>query len=390
MIADAPLIAAAALLAVPLAGYCAEVLGGLLPPARQTPQAGELTIAVLMPAHNEAKVIAATVAATRAAMRPQDRLLVVADNCSDDTAAQARAAGAETVERHDPGNRGKGFALAHGMAGLAAAPPDCVVILDADCEPEPGAIERIARVALQRGRAVQACYLFRPDLAAGPVTRISNFAFMLKNRVRQRGMMRLGGTCVLTGSGMAFPWAQIAAADLANGEIVEDLVLGLRLAMAGLAPVYDDGAVVFSEGAPSDEETVKQRRRWEHGFVGTALRFVPQLLRSRGSPGTRARLWTAWHLVVPPFMLLLALALLLAGLSGLAAVVGLASPGVALGVGALAGFPLVATALAWLLAGRAYLGLGDVLRLPGYLLAKVGIWRGFVTAREKDWAKTGR
>ena len=390
MIGDPVLVTLAAVLAVPLTGYCAEVFTGTLPARRWQPAPGPVTLAVLMPAHNEAKVIAAAVAATRAALRPEDRLLVVADNCSDDTAAQARAAGAEVVERFDPGNRGKGFALAHGVARLAEAPPDCVVILDADCAPTPGALERIARIATARGRAVQACYLFRPDPLAGPVTRISNFAFMLKNRVRQRGMMRLGGTCVLTGSGMAFPWPQIAAADLANGEIVEDLVLGLRLAMDGLPPVYDDRAVVFSEGAPSDEETIKQRRRWEHGFVATALRFVPSLLQPRARAGARARLWTAWHLTVPPFMLLLALALMLAGLAGLAAVSGLASHGLALGVAALAIAPVAATLLAWLIAGRAYLGLGDLLRLPGYLLAKLGIWRGFVTAREKSWAKTER
>lgn len=390
MIADAALTAAAAVLALPLTGFSAEVLAGVFPARRIDLRAGDLTIAVLMPAHNETKVIAAAVTATRAAMRAADRLLVVADNCTDDTAAQARAAGAEVVERHDPALRGKGFALAHGMATLAASPPDCVVILDADCDPSPGAIERLARITMARGRAIQACYLFRPDPAAGPVTRISNFAFMLKNRVRQRGMMRLGGTCVLTGSGMAFPWAQIAAADLANGEIVEDLVLGLRLAMAGTPPLYDDRAVVFSEGAPSDAETVKQRRRWEHGFVATALRFVPALLRPRACPGTRARLWTAWHLTVPPFMLLLAMAVVLAGLAGLATLTGLASAGLALGVIALAVVPVLATALAWLVAGRDYLGLRDLFRLPGYLLAKVGIWRGFVTAREKSWAKTGR
>lgn len=390
MILDGLLITAAAVLAPPLAGFCGEVLCGVLPQRRQEPAARDLTIAVLMPAHNEAKVIAATVSAARAVMRAGDRLLVVADNCSDDTAARARSAGAEVVERQDPDNRGKGFALAHGVATLAATPPDCVVILDADCEPQLGAIERIARIALARGRAVQACYLFRPDRAAGPVTRISNFAFMLKNRVRQRGMMRLAGTCVLTGSGMAFPWPQIAAADLANGEIVEDLVMGLRLGLAGLPPVYDDQAVVFSEGAPSDEETVKQRRRWEHGFMGTALRYVPVLLRRNGRPGTRARLWTALHLTVPPFMLLLALALLLAGLAGVAAIAGLASARLALGVAGLAILPVAATGLAWLVAGRDYLGVRDLLRLPGYLLAKVGIWRGFVTAREKSWSKTGR
>ena len=71
-------------------------------------------LAVLVPAHDEEEGIAATLAAVLAQLGPHDRLLVVADNCSDATAAVARAAGAEVVERSSD-LRGKGYALAHGI-----------------------------------------------------------------------------------------------------------------------------------------------------------------------------------------------------------------------------------------------------------------------------------
>src|SRR3546814_10508632 len=66
---------------------------------------------LLVAAHNEAAGIAATVEAL-SAVAPGAQILVDADNCDDATAAEARKAGADVVERHDPDRRGKGFALA--------------------------------------------------------------------------------------------------------------------------------------------------------------------------------------------------------------------------------------------------------------------------------------
>ncbi len=49
------------------------------------------------------------------ALKKQDRLVVVADNCSDATAEIARAMGATVIERHDETNKGKGYALDYGF-----------------------------------------------------------------------------------------------------------------------------------------------------------------------------------------------------------------------------------------------------------------------------------
>ena len=87
-----------------------------------------------------------------------DRLLVVADNCSDDTAALARTAGAEVVERSNAQQRGKGYALDFGVRHLASAAPDVMIIVDADCQVGEGSIERLANCCIDSGRPTQALY----------------------------------------------------------------------------------------------------------------------------------------------------------------------------------------------------------------------------------------
>src|SRR5689334_7809846 len=102
-------------------------------------------IAVLVPAHDEELGIEPVLAAVRAGLTAQDRVLVVADNCTDNTAAVGRAAGAEVVERFDTRLVGKGYALDFGIRHLAARAPDVVIVIDADCLIEADALDRLAR-----------------------------------------------------------------------------------------------------------------------------------------------------------------------------------------------------------------------------------------------------
>jgi cellulose synthase/poly-beta-1,6-N-acetylglucosamine synthase-like glycosyltransferase len=92
--------AAALLILLPVLVLFVQVLLGCLP-ARPLPMATgkRARVAVLVPAHDEASVIRATLASITPQLAAGDRLLVVADNCSDDTATLARQAGAQVVER---------------------------------------------------------------------------------------------------------------------------------------------------------------------------------------------------------------------------------------------------------------------------------------------------
>jgi cellulose synthase/poly-beta-1,6-N-acetylglucosamine synthase-like glycosyltransferase len=108
------LAALCALAALPVGVLLAQVLlayGGSRAHAVAAPRRPGADVAVLIPAHNESAGIEATLRCLQAQLRAGDRVLVVADNCDDDTAAVARDAGAEVIERIDAIHRGKGFAL---------------------------------------------------------------------------------------------------------------------------------------------------------------------------------------------------------------------------------------------------------------------------------------
>ncbi|MGB8698465.1 MAG: glycosyltransferase family 2 protein, partial [Thermosynechococcaceae cyanobacterium] len=124
-----------------------EVVAALQPRKRSGPiawVAPRPPLAVLIPARNEEADIGATVKSILPQLNPGDRLLVVADHCSDHTAAVAQDAGATVLEHNDPIRRGKGYALEVGLKALATTPPAIVIFIDADCEIEAGSLDALA------------------------------------------------------------------------------------------------------------------------------------------------------------------------------------------------------------------------------------------------------
>jgi hypothetical protein len=150
-------------------GGAGEVLprggsGGEAPARAVVPEhAEQLRMVVLVPAHDEQAGIGATLDSLRACAYPPSalRVVVIADNCTDGTAACARAAGAQVWERAQPERRGKGFALAWALDRLDAEGDtfDALVVLDADCLASPNMLAEIDR-RLRRGtRALQVNYV---------------------------------------------------------------------------------------------------------------------------------------------------------------------------------------------------------------------------------------
>ena len=345
--------------------------------------------AVLMPAHDEAGGIAAAIAAVRAQLGARDRLLVVADNCSDATAASARAAGAEVIERTDAQRRGKGYALDHGVRWLERAPPVVVVVVDADCIVAPGALERLTQRCLATARPAQALYLMHAPPGAGLGLRIAAFAWVVKNRLRPLGGAALGWPCQLMGTGMAFPWTLIRSAPLASGHLVEDMELGVALARAGAAPLFCAQALVSSV-FPSDAAGARaQRRRWEHGHLSVLAATGPRLLAQALLRRDGALAALALDLMVPP---LAALALALTALL----VIGAAWWGftadalpVALAALAMGLFGAVVMA-AWWRGGRQLVTLRELVALPWYVAAKIPLYVRLFTKRQVEWVRTKR
>ncbi|TVP69579.1 MAG: glycosyltransferase [Leptolyngbya sp. LCM1.Bin17] len=373
-----------------LALECVLAWFGLNP--RPQPEATippDLTLAVLVPAHNEAGGIKCTLSSIQAQLRSQDRLLVVADNCTDDTAALARQMGARVIERHNPNQRGKGYALDFGLQQLAADPPDIVVLVDADCDLYPGCLGFLAQQASQTGCPVQATYLMETPANGTVKDGISAFAFKVKNLVRPLGLFYMKQPCLLTGTGIALPWSAATAVSIASGHIVEDMKLGLDLALAGYPPRFCQPARVISRLPSSETSAATQRTRWEHGhliiFRDYAVRLFSQGIRHR-QVGLIA---LGLELSILPISLQVVTTLALVALTTL---LGLAGGGwLPFYLAGLAFLCLVlGLILAWLGYGRTDVNPRELLQIPAYMLTKVPLYSKFMVKPESTWVRTER
>lgn len=347
-------------------------------------------VAVLVPAHNESANLLPTIACLECQLNPQDRLLVIADNCDDDTAEVARRAGALVIERSDALLRGKGYALAFGVDHLRADPPDVVLVVDADCVLSPGAVACIAQRCLGSGKPVQMLNLMHAPSIATLRLRLLEFAMLMKNLVRPLGSFRLGGACHLMGTGMALPWSLMSTAKLATGHITEDLKLGVDLAVAGFAPLFLP-QVRVSSSFPLDSGAARaQKSRWEHGHLATLTQELPSLARVALNSGSLALIALTMDLMIPPlalYFMVLALALVLC-LSA-AALWPVWQPAAAL-VSAAAFSLGLSVGLTWWRFGRHLLSAGELLRTPLYAAWKIPVYVAYFFRSKSAWVRTKR
>lgn len=381
-------IAIIAPIVVITAFFALELFAGLKPSRSRAMLKANPRTAIVIPAHDEEAVIGRTIADLLEA-GGHSLLLVVADNCNDQTAALAKQAGATVLTRNDPERRGKGFALAAARDALRMDPPDVVVVLDADCRLDGRCLRSLSAAAALSQRACQAVNLLAPDLSAPAVVQISNFAFMIKNLTRQRGLQRLARRAHLTGTGMALPWSVFADADLGGSNIVEDLALGLDLADRALPPRLIEDATVWSPPA-SAKGTLVQRRRWEGGYIATSLKRAPgALFRSVATLDLRGFV-AALDLSVPPLALLFVLNALAFLLGVVIAVVdGPRWPVITQTAAAIAA--AAGLTIAWICEGRRFVSGTTLLSLPIYVLWKLPIYLGFIrTGSPKEWLRSGR
>ncbi len=388
-----------ALAALPVVVLWLQVLlawprrGAGLPAAQARGEGGAPRCAVLVPAHNEAQGIGATVRQLRLQLAEGDTLLVVADNCTDATAARAREAGATVVERQDAARRGKGYALDHGVRHLAAQTgpaPEVLIIVDADCVFSPSdGVHCLARQVLALGRPVQCLDLMDAPAEAGLKTRVAAFAWRLKNWVRPLGWQSVGAPCQLMGTGMAFPWAMAQQMQLASGELVEDMQLGINLALAGTPPQFCPAVLVTSVFPTGAQAVQSQRTRWEHGHLGMIAAQAPRLFAQALRRRDARLLALALDLAVPPLALLALLQCAVLALCALAALLGLGWGPLWAALASLGLFTM-AVSMAWWGWGRAVVSARDLLFVPLYVLGKLPLYVGYLFKRQKEWVRTDR
>ncbi len=255
--------------------------------------AGPVTITVLVPAHNEQASVGATLVSLFEQSRPPERVIVVADNCSDDTAQIARRHGAEVVETIDNTEK-KAGALNQVLPEVLddLGDNDCVMVVDADTVLDP----EFLAAAVQRltdDRAIMSIGgLFYGDDTGGLLAQFQRNEYVRYSRELER---RRGRVYVLTGTASIFRSAALRRVANSRGSLLpgvrgdiydtaaltEDNELTLALKTLGALMCSPHECRVVTDLMPKWSHLWNQRLRWQRGALENlgAYGFKPALVR---------------------------------------------------------------------------------------------------------------
>ena len=234
-------------------------------------------IRVVIPAHNEAGVVGNLVADLHTQTHPMDmyEIVVVADRCTDGTAAAAEPA--RVLERREGGD-GKGAAIAWYLDREPLDPEEVLLVVDADNRVPPVLLERIS-AEVAAGHAVVQCFLDVANPDESPVALASALSYWAGNRMVQLARSNLGWSADLGGTGMAFTRDALEEVGGFGDGLTEDQELGVRLALAGRTVEWIHDVRIYDEKPAAAASAVQQRARWMAGRRAVARRYLGPLWR---------------------------------------------------------------------------------------------------------------
>ncbi|WP_207933981.1 glycosyltransferase family 2 protein [Actinomadura sp. KC06] len=243
-----------------------------------------MRVTVLIPAHNEAKQITETIASLRRQERPPDHIVVIADNCSDATAALAQLCGVEIV-----GTRGnehkKAGALNQVLDRLLPifGPDDAIMVMDADSALDPGFIRHgVDFLASGHYAAVGGTFTGKPGGGAVGMFQRNEYARYARDVRRLQGK-----ALVLTGTATIFRAATLQEVVAARRELrlpglphvydvrvlTEDNELTLAILHLGFRILCPKECTLTTEVMPTWRELAQQRLRWKRGALENLIDY---------------------------------------------------------------------------------------------------------------------
>ncbi len=359
------------------------------------PVSTQRSFAIVVPAHNEALIIEATLSNLLAIDYPKDRfeVIVVADNCDDQTSTIAAECGATVLVRSNPDLRGKGYALRWCFDLLAErkSQPDGLVVIDADSTVAKNFLTVMNHYMANGSKAIQCSDLAERN-NGGWSSEMIRMSFLLYNHVRPLGRSVIGCSSGLKGNGMCFEMSVLREIPWDSFSLNEDLEYGLELLLNGIAVRFAPEAKLLAKMPQSVANAQSQRERWEAGRYPLLRKYGSKLLLNSIGRGS-FRLFDGFvELVTPSLVVMLVVA---GGMC--AASLALAAAGVemmwmmfflwiavfALGICHVIVGLLVAGA-----DGSTFLSL---LHVPRYFAWKLGVYLKVAqTGQSKEWVRTTR
>lgn len=364
---------------LPIAYFSILTLAAFLPAQRPTIQQFHRFI-ILIPAHDEKLQITETVIQARQQRYPKSlyRVIVIADNCTDNTAELAREAGAEVIER--TGNPGKGQALYDAIEQLEPSEWDAILFLDADSKLHTNALNALDSRISGGSKAIQLLYgISNPsDTIRTKAMELGQASY---NGLRPRGRSRLGLSSGIYGNGFCLTRQTLQQVPYTAHSIVEDIEYHVRLLMKGICTEFCDSASVMAKMPTSAEASEKQRVRWERGRLITIKNYAPPLFKLVCSGEWRALDALIDILTPPATMTLVPLALAFI-LGGVAAKV-------------FAVLAVLALLIHYFVAAAMYGNLANLwsvmLFTPRYIIWRlILLTRSFINEKKLGWERTDR
>lgn len=270
------------------------------------------TYAFFIAAHNEEAVIANLVQSIKAQDYPSELIdiFVVADACTDETAARAREAGAIVYERNDLARKGKSWVMDYGFDRILNEYPgkhEAFIIFDADNLLAPDYVT-IMNDAFDQGYLALTSYRNSKNFGSSWISAAYSIWFLREARFLNNARMLCGTSCAVSGSGYLVSSKIVEAMHGWDFHtLTEDIQFSTFCAVHGIQIGYAP-AEFFDEQPLTLSASIKQRRRWVKGFYQVFFTYGGQL----GQAIAKRRSFAAYDLlmVIAPATLLTLITLL--------------------------------------------------------------------------------
>ncbi len=271
---------------------------------------------IIIPAHNEAELIADTLERLALIQYPADliEIIVIADNCDDQTAQIARKHRISCLGRREPNKKGKGFALGWAFPRLLEmGDHDAYVVIDADTHLAPDFLQ-VVNTYFCRGEKVVQGYSQARHPERSPLESLSFLGFALNRNLRYLGRSRLGWSGNLMGTGMCFSREVIAELGWQTVTLVEDIEYQMFLILHDIRVAFAGDAHLDVELHDTLSQTRSQRTRWDMGKFEVRNQYLPHLFKA-GFMKREAKFFdSAMELLLPPFSMFVFLVFTCTGL----------------------------------------------------------------------------
>lgn len=276
--------------------YLSISLAGLFTRRCRRSHPPRMRFAIIIPAHNEERVVGQLVKNLAALHYPSHLYdtYVIADRCTDRTAALAREEGAIVWERFDSGNCGKGPVLKYALSRLGftrgqTCRYDAAVIFDADNLVSSNFLQAMNNRLLQGEKVIQS-FIDSKNPNDSWVSSSFSITFWLNNRFILLARHNLGLSAGLAGTGMCIAKEVLNKVGWSTVTLTEDLEFSMQALLEGYRTSFAVETRVFDEKPITFAASCRQRLRWARGQLNVAQSYLPRLLLRGMMEGNLAKL----------------------------------------------------------------------------------------------------